>query len=208
MRGAHLVALALLASTPALAAESYMWGIGPRVGTNAIPGAYPVAFPKQVKEDGTIPKVRADVMFGADAVYYITKRTRLSAMGGMGLGKGFTDLHSSFRYNYVGQTGALDLLVGGGAGFGTMTFRGEDGSNLRVPYYPLRAEASALLRDEWRGYQASIFGQLNVPSNHFYENSAGEEVDVRGTPFNYATVGIEFAVFFGDFTPPKPKRRD
>ena len=110
------------------------------------------------------------------------------------------------KYNYVAQTGAMDFLLGGGAGFGAARWVGSDTTEvLRVPYYPLRAEASALIRDNSRGYQGTVYFQYNLPANHFYTNAAGEEVDV-GTGF-YPTVGVEIAVYFGDFTPPRPRRR-
>ena len=36
----------LLLSTPAWALDTWMWGIGPHVGTNVLPGRYPVVMPK------------------------------------------------------------------------------------------------------------------------------------------------------------------
>lgn len=207
--GMALVLGIALAAPSAHALDPYMWGIGPRIGTNAIPAAYPVAFPPFIADEvngSDISPVRSDLVVGVDATYYVTGRTRVGLLGGVGFGlqEAFFDGHVVFRYNYVSQTGAMDFLFGGGAGFGTSTWRGTRSESLRVPYYPLRVEASALVRDNSRGYQGTIFAQYNLPANHFYTNADGEAVDV-GTGF-YPTVGIELCVYFGDFTPPRPRR--
>jgi hypothetical protein len=44
-----------------------------------------------------------------------------------------------------------------------------------------------------------------LPSNHFYTDASGTIVDV-GTGF-YGLVGVEAAVLFGDFTPPKARKK-
>lgn len=203
------VVLGLLAMTSqAQALDPYMWGVGPKIGTNIIPGAYPVGFPPAVTDEAnasTIEKVRTDVVVGVDAVYYVTGHTRMGLSGGAGFGKAFFDGHVLVKYNYVSQTGAMDFLLGGGAGIGASRWVGQQSELLRVPYYPLRAEASALVRDNSRGYQGTVYFQYNLPANHFYTNAAGESVDV-GTGL-YPTLGVELAVYFGDFTPPRARRR-
>ena len=196
----------LAASQDAHALDAYMWGVGPRVGTSFLPAKHPVKWPNIVEEDGAIDKIAFDFIGGVDAVYYINKHGRTGLSLGGGVGTRYTDLHAMFKYSYLTQTGAMDFLFGGGAGFGSQTMRGTDAARLRVGYFPLRLEGSALVRDNSRGYQATLFGQMNIPSNHFYTNAAGEDVAVRGTPVNYVSAGIELTVFFGDFTPPKRKR--
>ena len=43
--------LALAVPSVAQAADPYMWGVGPRLGTTFLPGAYPAAFPRLVADD-------------------------------------------------------------------------------------------------------------------------------------------------------------
>ena len=206
------VALAALATvtvaSEAQALEPYMWGIGPRIGTMAIPGRYPLRFPNELRDDeaSELERVRGDVFFGVDSTYYANGHSRLGAFAGLGLGSNFFDAHLQFEYNYVLSASAIDFLFGGGVGFGTMRFRGPGEEQLVVPYYPLRAEAAGLIRDSSRGYQLTVFGQWAVPSNHFYRDfNAIENEEVGGGL--YLTVGLELAVFFGDFTPPRPRRQ-
>ena len=192
----------------AQALDPYMWGVGPRIGTMAIPGRYPLRFPNEIRDNGSseLERVRGDVFFGVDSTYYAGAHSRVGAFAGLGLGTQFFDAHLQFEYNYVVSSSAIDFLFGGGVGFGTHRFSGPEEEQLVVPYYPLRAESSALVRDNSRAYQLTLFGQLAVPSNHFYRDFNGFDDDTVGGGF-YATLGIEVAVFFGDFTPPRPRGR-
>ena len=213
--------LGLFISEPALALDTYMWGVGPRIGTTVLPGRYPAVFAPKIKNydlDGdderdvndedeeiftSLERVKFDVIFGVDGVYYATKHTRLAATVGMDIGKRFTDGHFIARYNYVGSTGAIDFLFGGGLGFGLQGFRGEiKAEKLKISYYPLRVEGSALVRDNTRGYQATIFAQYNIPGSHAYFAQDGEQYKVGSGV--YLFMGVELSVFFGDFTPPRP----
>ena len=206
--GALAVVLGLGASIApeAQALDPYMWGVGPRIGTMVIPGQYPGAFPNEIArdDDSQLERVRTDFFFGVDSLYYATAHSRVGAFAGIGLGKQFFDAQLQFEYNYVISASAIDFLFGGGLGFGSQRFGGGGEEQLVVPYYPLRAEASGLLRDNSRGYQLTVFGQWNIPSNHFYTDFNGFDVEGVGGGF-YATLGIEIAVFFGDFTPPRPR---
>lgn len=203
-----VLVVALLAASPAYALDAWMWGVGPRIGTNIIPGHYPSRFPQAVRDVDTLQKFRGDVILGADAVYYVDKHTRALASVGMGLARGdtnYTDYHLLLKYNYVIQTGAMDFLFGGGLGVGTCRFKDDDTRELlKMPYYPFRVEGSAMIRDRSRAYQLTVFLQYAVPSSFSYYDSTGVEVpDVRGGI--YATMGAEVVLYFGDFVPPKKK---
>ncbi len=206
------VVLALGAST-AQAADVYMWGVGPRLGTTFLPGAYPALFPRAVREatvagdpeQPLIEKVRTDVIFGFESQYYINGGSRIGAVGGFGLGKRYFDAHIIGKYDLVIQSAAVDFLIGGGAGFGTQRWRGAGESKLRVPYFPLRVEGAGMIRSDWVAYQLTIYGQYNLQSNHFFFDENGEEVEARGG--FYPVMGLEFSVLFGDYTPPKPRKR-
>jgi hypothetical protein len=210
-----LTTAALLAafSSTASAADTYMWGIGPRLGTNFLPGAYPAAFPRVVADARTmddpdeelIPKVRTDVMFGFEGHYYIDGGSRLGLNGGFGAGRQFFDAHIIAKYDRVIQSAAVDFLVGGGAGFGTQRWRGAGESSLRVPYFPVRGEVAGMVRSDWTAFQLTTYLQYNIQGQHYFTDEMGEDVDVGGG--FYPTVGLEFSVLFGDYEPPRPRKR-
>lgn len=193
-------------SAPAYALDAYMWGVGPQLGTVVLPGHLPVAWPSVVERNGDLIGVRDDVALGAEAVYYVDGHTRTLAMANFGVGKDYLDYHLILKYNYVTQTGAMDFLAGGGIGVGAARWKGEGESMLKSPYYPLRAEGSALIRDNTRAYQLTLYGQYNIPAQQRYWNDDGVEISsVKGGI--YGIFGVELAVLFGDFTPPKNMRK-
>ncbi|MCB9673874.1 MAG: hypothetical protein H6737_02095 [Alphaproteobacteria bacterium] len=202
----------------ASAADVYMWGVGPRIGTNFLPGAYPSAFPRMVADDivdGTdadpipvIDKVRGDVSFGFEAQYYVNGGSRIGMIGGFDVGKRFFDANVLLKYNIVLQSASVDFLFGGGAGFGTQAWRGgpdAELARLRVPYFPLRVEAAGMIRAGWMAFQLTPYFQYNLQSNVFYTSDDGNELDVRGGV--YPTMGIELSALFGDYEPPQPRKR-
>lgn len=212
---ALLPLLFVAAPTPAHALDTWMWGIGPHLGTMVLPGRYPVLLPRLRGEEGDtgprgdegIAKVQHDIIIGVEGVYYMDRHHRIgftgSATPGIALGapgRRFSDWNLILTYDYAIPGRALDVLFGGGIGAGTQGWRGEDDQRLRVNYFPLRSEVSALARDTSRGYQLSLFVQWNLPSNSVYTDATGATPDL--TPGLYLTSGIEFAVLFGDFEPP------
>ncbi|MCB9669079.1 MAG: hypothetical protein H6736_21065 [Alphaproteobacteria bacterium] len=200
-------------ASPAMAADVYMWGVGPRLGTNFLPGAYPAAFPTIVADARqaaapdapVIDKVRTDVVFGFESQYYINGGSRIGAIGGFGVGKQYFDAHIIGKYDVVIQSAAVDFLVGGGAGFGTQRWKGSEQASLRVPYFPLRAEAAGMIRSDWMAYQLTVYGQYNLQGHHYYFDETGTEVPVRGG--FYPTMGLELSVMFGDYEPPRPRKK-
>lgn len=210
-----LVAATLLGAVaaPAQAANVYMWGVGPRIGTNFLPNAYPSVFPRLVRDDivdGTdeaaIQQTRGDFLFGLEAHYYIDGGSRIGLNAGFDVSARYFDAHAILKYNRVLSASSVDFLFGAGAGFGTQSWKSANSdATLRVPYFPLRAELSGMVRADWLAFQLTPFFQYNLPANHFYVDSTGADVDVKGGV--YATVGIEFAVLFGDYEPPQPRKR-
>jgi hypothetical protein len=197
---------ALLLSVRAEAVDAYMWGIGPHLGTMVVPAQFPSTFPPAVVDDpgSTANRIGGDLDLGVDAIYYANRTTRVGISGALDVAPNYNDIRILLRYNLVNSTDAMDILVGGAVGAGTMRFDWEGNQLLRVPYYPLRGEVSALIRDGVRAYQLTPYAQYNLPSNHFYTSVSGEEVDV-GTGI-YAMIGVEASILFGDFTPPRAKR--
>jgi hypothetical protein len=222
------LALAMVAfslPTEAWALDYYMTGGGVRLGTSFLPAKYPINFsPKISKYDidgdketdldeqgvainSSLERVGFDGTVGGEGYYYLHKNGRIGGIAGAGFGKRFVDVNFLAIYDYVVPAGgSMDLAFGGGAGFGSQLYRGaEDPESLRINYYPIRAKASAMLRDNSRAYQATLFGQYNIAASHNWVALDGQRYDV-GTGV-YLQMGIEFAVMFGDFTPPRPKKK-
>ena len=210
-----LVALLVAATaTPALALDTYMWGVGPRVGTHVLPGKYPILLPKERDGDATtgprgdegIARVQHDLTFGGKGVYYMDRHHRLGFDGGgqvgiaLGEGKRSSTWDFLLTYDYAIEGRALDVLFGGGLGAGTTGFRGPDDQRLRMNTFPLRGQVTALARDGARGYEVTLFAQYNLPSSTTWTNAAGEQPRVGGGL--WLTSGIQIAVLFGDFEPP------
>lgn len=198
--------LGLVLAADAHALEPQMWGVGPRIGTMFAPLRYPSKFPKVIEDstETTLEQFKFDVEYGVQAVYYLGKDHRMGFLGGLGTARRFWDIHAIVEYDYALHTGAMDFLFGGGLGFGHHWFRGTDeDERLRIPYYPFRVDTSALLRDNSRGYQATLYAQYNLPADNIYTNPSGASVEAKqGINFG---VGLELALLFGDFTPPRPR---
>jgi hypothetical protein len=215
LRHAVLALPLLLLSTPAFALDTWMWGIGPRLGTQVLPGRYPAKLPKEKggdaqsgpRIDDGIGKFQHDLMLGAEGVYYMDRYHRIGFTGGVGVGlamgdqRRFTDWSFLLTYDYAVQGRALDVLFGGGLGAGTHGFRGADDQTLRVNTFPLRGEITGLARDDSRAYQLTLFLQYNLASRTIYTTADGDQPSVTGGI--WVTSGVELAVLFGDFDPPK-----
>lgn len=205
--------LTVVLPSVAEAADPYMWGVGPRLGTTFLPGAYPAAFPQIVAdatqaadpEASVIEKVRTDLAFGFESQYYVNGGSRIGAIGGFGVGRQYFDAHIMGKYDVVLQSAAVDFLVGGGAGFGTQRWKGSEQASLRLPYYPIRAEVAGMIRSDWMAYQLTLYGQYNIQGRHFYTDETGADVAVKGG--FYPVMGLELSVLFGDYEPPKPRKK-
>jgi hypothetical protein len=217
-------------------ADPYMWGVGARIGTVALPAAYPAIWPTRiskydVNDDGEtdvgangnelttdLSKVGGDFIFGGAGYYYLNKDSRIGGLAGLDTGKGWTDFNFVAMYEQVLSNGEdLDILAGGGVGVGTQTFKGLDntgevdiGKNpekLLINYFPVRAEIGAMFTvNPEWAIQASAFGQLDIPSNHKWTVD-GKEYDVAGSPLNDFMLGVELTGFYGDFKPPPKKNK-
>lgn len=201
-------------TTPALALDTWMWGLGPRIGTQVLPGGYPNRLPRLAdgdpdsgpRTDDGIVQMPHDLMLGGRGVYYIDRHHRIGFDGGtmiglgMGQGRRGTTWDFLFTYDYAFQGKALDLMLGGGAGFGTTGFRGPDDQRLRVNTFPVRVQVSGMARDNTRAYELGVFAQYNTPSSTTYTLPSGDQPNVRGGI--WFTTGLQISVFFGDFNPP------
>ena len=203
---AALVSLGMATPGVALAdSEVYLWGVGGRVGTIAIPGRYPSSFPGAVNDDGGFDKVKGDIILGAEGLYWADKHSRIVVDLGAGLGSGYSDYHLMVKYHRMEPTSALDYFYGGGIGVGTSSFTDGTQRALRVPNYPLRGEGGLMVRDNPMAYQAMLFVQVDIPGSSEYTDASGAVQEV-GWGF-YGQIGVELALFYGDFKPPKKKKK-
>jgi hypothetical protein len=208
-----------------------MWGVGAHMGGRVIPFAYPLAFPKSVrsKNDFSLEKARTNFNFGIDGLVYINNTSRLFLEGNVDGGKGFSDINAIGGYEIAVVKGTVDLIAGGGIGIGGMGFRGVEnggstalddddgggggggeagdsaggpgGDKLRVTYFPLRAQLSALYRQDVWALQLTLYGELGIPGRHVYTSPNGDPEDVNAALsfVNYPSIGLEITGFYGDF---------
>ncbi len=150
--------LGLAWAGPALAdgIEPWMWGIGANLGTVAVPGQYPLAFPSKInnydfidsgpragddnsdepKRDldangnprfTSLQRVKGDVRFGIDGFYGIDKDNRIGASAFYAGGGGYSDMSLLLNYDRVLVNEKPFWVLGGlGLGVGTQTFKGTD----------------------------------------------------------------------------------
>lgn len=196
--------LALVAGTTARAEpqeEGDPWGVGPSIGTLFIPGHLPMRFPEEVRDDmvqgePSLERVRGDVQVGVDGVYYAGDAFRLGALAGLGLGSDYFDAHLILHYDQaVASFEAMDVTAGVGVGIGSTTWTGAREARLAVPYYPVRVQVGSIFHQDWTAVQGSLFAQYNLPSNHYFRDSRGNDVDTGGGM--YLAFGAELTVYFG-----------
>ena len=208
-----ILALFSVVSAPAHAFDVHWWGVGGTVGTLAIPGLYPSAFPQNARSadgDPLVQKVRGDVSFGVHALLYPDNRNRLGLRGllGVGIGQPWSSAQVTLEYERALVTSdGFQLVAGAGLGAGTERFLGTADaadSRLVVNYFPVRAQIGPLLRDKSRAYEISIYATWHIVADQtWYEAEDAEGVtgaDVAAVPGAlYAGVGVEASVYFGDF---------
>lgn len=216
-------------------ASTYMWGVGPRLGTMVWPMAFPTNFPKVKFEDGsievggiyeddnderdsqydsTIKQVRGDVFLGFEGEYWAGSSDRFGAIAGLGFAGGYSDANIVLKWDRMKELDALDAFFGLGIGMGSYKFTGENEEMLKSPYYLLRAQAGLLKRDSEMGYQGLIYFSLPIPSNQIYfrdsypdGNVYPDGVDVDWG-FTFAPqIGLEIQLLFGDLKPPSKKKK-
>lgn len=208
-----LLLLALSGSAHAL--DLRWWGVGPTIGTMALPTKYPTSLPYIAQ--GEVEKVRGDVEVGVEAVLYPGKTGRLFAHGTVGLGTA----HWVNPELVVGwdaillKDEELQVLWGAGLGAGSERFHsGVDNDFLRVNYFPLRTQVSVLLRDKVRAYEASIWGTFHIAGSQEFcttaeksSCSSAKDADQAIGGAVYFGVGAEATLYFGDFKSKGAKKK-
>lgn len=202
--------LTLALTTSALALDLKWWGVGPTLGTMAIPTRYPTSLPTIAQ--GEVEKVRGDAALGVEAVLYPSGSGRVFGRGTVGVGTaGWVAPELTLGWDQVMyKDEEFQLLFGGGLGVGTETFHspGEE-DFLRVSYFPLRAQFSALLRDRSRAYELDLFATYHIAGEQLYcesqtqasNGNCSSGADGAGVIAGavYLAVGAEATLYFGDF---------
>ena len=201
---------AMLLSGSAYALDTYWWGVGPTIGTMAIPTKYPSALPANAKDangDPLVAKVKGDVEFGVRGVLYPSAAGRVGVRGLVGFGSGWSMYQLTLEYDallYKDET--LQILFGGGLGAGHERFASNHSGPdfLSVDYFPLRAQFTGLLRDRTRAYEISIWGTFHIVGEQLYHEDANDEgtsgsdtAVVAGA--TYLALGADATVYFGNF---------
>lgn len=199
--------LLLLLAGAAHALDLRWWGVGPTIGTMAVPTQYPSALPYIAQ--GEVEKVRGDVELGGEAVLYPGKSGRIFFHGTVGLGTaGWVAPELVLGWDAIlFKDEELQVLWGAGLGAGTETFHSaSDNDLLKVNYYPLRTQFSVLLRDKVRAYEVSIWGSYHIAGSQQYCTSreksscasAKDAEQVIGGAV-YFGIGAEATLYFGDW---------
>lgn len=144
--------LAMSTAANASSYEPYMWGIGGKLGTVVIPGAYPASFPDNVNkydfnDDGerdrfggvelnsTLRRVKGDIRLAADGFLGIDGTNRIGATVGINTAKGFSDTYLTLNYdNVFVRKNPFNAVWGLGVGYGGLSWKGvEDEDTPRLP---------------------------------------------------------------------------
>lgn len=200
--------LTLLAlHSPAEALELKWWGLGPNIGTLAIPGHYPVALPTVAQ--GQVDKVKGDAEIGVRGVVYPSGTGRLFALGTLGFGTagwGQQELSIGWDHALI-KDEEFQLLFGIGVGAGHERFKDKAGEDfLNTNYFPVRAQVTALLRDRVRAYSIDIYGTYHIVGGQEYciaatdtDCTSGKDGGTVIAGALYVGLGAEATLYFGDF---------
>ena len=193
--------------SPAQALELRWWGVGPTVGTVAIPGKYPIALPTVAQ--GEVEKVKGDVEIGAQGVLYPSGFGRIFLLGSLGFGTaGYGQQEFTVGWDQaIVKDEEFQLLLGAGIGAGHERFKDKGEANyLDVNYFPIRGQLTALLRDRVRAYQIDIYGFYHIVGGQEYCLSDDDISCTSGAEGGgliagavYGGLGAEATIFFGDF---------
>lgn len=226
-----LIAAALLFASSAHALTAQWWGLGPSLGTVALPISYPQTLPALARptingeEVGEVDPLRGDVQLGLHAVAYPSPWGRADARLDLGLGgSGYTRFQGTLGYDAkIAKVSGFQVLLGGALGVGRETLHDRDEVNgrvgddsLQVTYMPLRLDLAVLKRDQKRAYELGIYTQLHIAGKQEYCLSSGVCSDATlstgasSSPglsqLYWDVLGLNATVYFGDFKN-EPKKR-
>jgi hypothetical protein len=201
-----LVAMLTMAMPTAEAGSGpYMWGVGPSLSTIAYPGRFPSWYPKDVREGYGFEQVKGDVGLGAKGMIYLDAKNRVGARAVFGFGDDYNSSAITGEYDrYILGSKPAYVFAGGGVGFGQFKFSGDDTAELRVPTYLFRGQVTGVYRHDSFMVDVSLFLQFVIPGYQELSDGGGEE-EISGGFYTHG--GLDATIYFGDFKPPKKKKR-
>ncbi len=202
-----LLAMAAGPTAEAASKGPIMWGVGPVLSTIALPARYPSAVPEEA--DGNVDSVRGDIGIGVRAQAYLDREYRGAARLKMGMaGSAWKDTQFTLEVDkkLIGQSG-FRALGGGGLGFGSQRFGSANDGDQELVMGTLiaRAHVTGQYRTKTQAYELGFFLVYPHPLIQEYTGNGGNTTEVTGG--FYPQFGIEAAVYFGDFQPPKKKKK-
>lgn len=202
-----MLLLTLLAAPLALA-DPYMWGVGPALSTVVYPVSFPGSLPTATPAGFTFEGARLDVAVAARGLLYLDADSRLGGRVGFGGGGGWGVRWIGADYERIlTSDGRFHFLAGLGTGLGASTFTDETEDQLRATWALARLNLGAIYRNRTQAYELDLFAQYQLPLEHRYLPADGAEETLAGRGSRYGAVGLELSLYFGDFTPPRKKRR-
>lgn len=205
-----LTLLALIGSQDAFAGNSvpYMWGVGPQVSTVVYPTRFPGGFPKDIPDEWNFDASRGDIEFALRGAFYLNTESRLAGRIGLGGGPGwFTRWADVGLDRMLTSNSGFHTLVGANLGLGRDRFTDSGGRELEVSNAVIRAQFGGIYRNKTQAYELGVFMAYHVPFEHLYDPGGLDEQTLKGSGSRYGMIGVEASVFFGDFTPPKSKKK-
>jgi hypothetical protein len=161
--------------------EPYMWGVGGKLGTVVIPGAYPASFPDNVNkydfnDDGerdrfdgqelfsTLRRVKGDIRLAADGFVGIDASNRIGATIGVNTAKGFTDTYLTLNYDNVFlKKHPFNAVWGASVGYGGLKWKGvEDEESPGLPAGGGFAAENETLKMPYFPIKARVEGQFKT----------------------------------------------
>lgn len=219
-----LLLASLTLSQAAEAGKLYMWGVGPYMGSNLLPGQYPLTNPKvkdweEKQQDAEISQyagengylseeifvpVRGDFQMGARAMAYINKDFRIAMRMGGGFGSNYRNGQITVELDkMLFADNGFSAFFGGGIGGGRQTFKSDtDGAEVKSGMYIPRVQLGGQYKINKKGaIELDVYAQLPVSPNQVLVTDGGTEVPVGIglNPFQYLQGGVELTGYFGDF---------
>ena len=189
---------------------AYMWGVGPTVNTIVWPSSYPNGG-LVTKLDDDMEETTSNMGVGAHGVLYLGKRKRMGSHLWYAFGNGgYKSWNWTVDADLWGtDSSGVSVLGGFGAGLGTQRWEDQDHGELKMGTYILRAQGSATYRMRRQAYELGGWAGVVLPGTAKFQPTGGEQETLSGADSTgfYPQIGLEATVYFGDFTPPKSRKK-
>jgi len=200
-----VILLALLQVSEAASNNIYMWGVGPQVSTVIYPTRFPGGFPNAL-EDWNYDKSRGDVEIALRGLFYLNLDSRLTGRVQLGGSPGWLTRSVDIGYDsMLTRNSGFHTMAGLSGGLGRDRYTDNDGDELEVSFANLRVNFGGIYRNKTQAYELCVFAAYHLPFEHLYQPGINEQV-IKGAGGTYGMLGIEAAIYFGDFKPPTSKK--